>query len=171
MLYTPNGGRSWYPLEVDTPDPQLAIQTSEIASGDQVQFRVLASDGLYTTRADSPPIQVRNGMRRTAQTNEPAVVRRGQHDSQIRFGRTVRFARRDGILTSRANRRILVTSQQVVPKSRCMVLSSGRDQMDGCQGTVSSHRLIFVAGEDRLLLAARPEKVATKGGAEGCAAR
>ncbi|MBI4786759.1 MAG: hypothetical protein HY782_06915 [Chloroflexi bacterium] len=62
VLYTPNGGRSWYPLELDTSDSQLAIHTSEIASGDQVQFRVLASDGLNTTRADSPPIQVRNGI-------------------------------------------------------------------------------------------------------------
>jgi hypothetical protein len=62
VLYTPNGGKAWYPLEVDTTDPQLAIQTSEIASGDQVQFRVLASDGLNTTKADSPPIQVRNGI-------------------------------------------------------------------------------------------------------------
>ncbi|MBI5035391.1 MAG: hypothetical protein HZB51_33105 [Chloroflexi bacterium] len=62
VLYTPNGGKSWYPLDVDMTDTQLAIQTLEIANGDQVQFRVLASDGLNTTRADSPPIQVRNGI-------------------------------------------------------------------------------------------------------------
>jgi len=62
VLYTPDGGTSWYPLEIDTRQPQLTISTAQIANGDQVQFRVLATDGLNTTRADSPPIQVRNGM-------------------------------------------------------------------------------------------------------------
>ena len=57
VLYTPDGGKSWYPIELDTTNPQLALSTAEIASGDQIYFRVLASDGLNTTKAEVGPIR------------------------------------------------------------------------------------------------------------------
>lgn len=62
VLYTPNGGKSWYPIELDTTNPQLVLSAAEIASGDQVYFRVLASDGLNTTKAEVGPIRVVGGM-------------------------------------------------------------------------------------------------------------
>ncbi|MCX6028669.1 MAG: FHA domain-containing protein [Chloroflexi bacterium] len=62
VLYTPDGGESWYPVELDTPNPQLTLSTSEIASGDQVYFRIIGSDGLNTAKAEVGPIKVLGGI-------------------------------------------------------------------------------------------------------------
>jgi hypothetical protein len=60
VLYSPDGGSNWFPLSVNSQDPQLDLDTSEIAGGDKVFFRVLASDGLNTTQNDVGPINVPN---------------------------------------------------------------------------------------------------------------
>jgi hypothetical protein len=60
VQYSPDGGKSWFPLSVNTRDPQLDLDTSEIAGGDKVFFRVLASDGLNTTQGEVGPINVPN---------------------------------------------------------------------------------------------------------------
>jgi hypothetical protein len=60
VLYSPDGGNSWFPLSLNSQDPQLDLDTSEIAGGDKVFFRVLASDGLNTTQSEVGPINVPN---------------------------------------------------------------------------------------------------------------
>lgn len=58
--YSPNGGSDWFPLELDLEDTQYEIDTTEIAGGSNVTFRVLASDGFNTTQADVGPIEIPN---------------------------------------------------------------------------------------------------------------
>lgn len=58
VLYSPDGGTSWLPLDLDLSDSSLAVDTSEIAAGSQIYFRVLASDGLNTGAATVGPIAV-----------------------------------------------------------------------------------------------------------------
>lgn len=58
VMYTPDQGQHWYPLDVDTTDPQLAIDTNSLANGNQEYIRVLASDGYNTTQADVGPFTV-----------------------------------------------------------------------------------------------------------------
>lgn len=53
VLYSPDGGDSWIPLESDLNSSELAFDPSFLEPGDQYLFRVLASDGLRTTEAIS----------------------------------------------------------------------------------------------------------------------
>ncbi len=72
VLYTPDGGKTWYPMGVDMTESQLTFDTARIASGDWVSFRVLASNGLNTGQAESPPIRVPKQTR--AKTTLPTVT-------------------------------------------------------------------------------------------------
>ncbi|HKP51208.1 MAG TPA: hypothetical protein VJ183_01005 [Chloroflexia bacterium] len=56
--YSPNGREDWFPLELDLQGTQYIIDTSQIAGGDNVIFRVLASDGFHTAQAEVGPIKV-----------------------------------------------------------------------------------------------------------------
>jgi|GEM_PF-3349582 len=58
VLYSPDAGESWLPIDVDTQDAQCMVDTSRIDGGEGVTFRVLASDGVNTTEADVGPITV-----------------------------------------------------------------------------------------------------------------
>ena len=58
VQYSPDGGRSWLPLDFPTADTSLALDASRIQGGDDVRLRVLASDGLLTAAAEVGPIQV-----------------------------------------------------------------------------------------------------------------
>ena len=58
VLYSPDGGRAWAPLELDWPEPQYALDPAQITGGKQVFFRVLATDGLNTAQATVGPIEV-----------------------------------------------------------------------------------------------------------------
>ena len=58
--YSPNGGNDWFPLELDLQETQYRVNTADIAGGDNVLLRVLASDGFNTSQADVGPIKVPN---------------------------------------------------------------------------------------------------------------
>jgi hypothetical protein len=58
ILYSPDGGASWYPLAADSAASELSLDTSDLQPGDNVLFRVLASDGLNTTDETVGPITV-----------------------------------------------------------------------------------------------------------------
>lgn len=58
--YSPNGGSDWFPLELDLENTEYQINTPEVAGGDNVIFRVLASDGFNTTQADVGPVKIPN---------------------------------------------------------------------------------------------------------------
>lgn len=57
VLYSPDGS-SWMPLELGTAEAQLTVNASELAGGNNARIRVLASDGVNTTAADSAPFTV-----------------------------------------------------------------------------------------------------------------
>ncbi len=59
VLYSPDGGDSWLPVEVDTAMNECMVDTTKINGGNDVRFRVLATDGLNTTEMDVGPITVR----------------------------------------------------------------------------------------------------------------
>jgi hypothetical protein len=57
-MYSPDGGDTWYPLQVDSANPEFTIDTTELEAGTNVLFRVLASDGLNTTEDTVGPITI-----------------------------------------------------------------------------------------------------------------
>ena len=58
VLYSPDGGTRWLPIEMNTTSTEFAFDTREIASGGQILFRLLASDGFRTTEATAGPLTV-----------------------------------------------------------------------------------------------------------------
>ncbi|MDQ3927797.1 MAG: hypothetical protein M3328_01490, partial [Chloroflexota bacterium] len=58
IQYSPDGKKSWYPLEVGSHESAYTFSTDEILPGDQTYIRVLASDGFNTTSADVGPLVV-----------------------------------------------------------------------------------------------------------------
>jgi hypothetical protein len=59
VLYSPDDGQAWYPLDLEfEAGTEYALDTAEIAGGDRIRFRVLASDGLNTAQAEVGPITV-----------------------------------------------------------------------------------------------------------------
>jgi hypothetical protein len=64
VMYSPDNGTTWYPIDVDDTGDSFTFDTS-VLEGDQVLVRVLASDGLRTTIAQSAPITVEHGTPRT----------------------------------------------------------------------------------------------------------
>ena len=58
VLYSGDGGTKWLPIETNTTSTEFAFDTAEIASGDRVHFRVLASDGFRTGEASVGPLTV-----------------------------------------------------------------------------------------------------------------
>ena len=58
VLYSPDGGTRWLPIETNTDAPEFRFDTAEIRSGDQIRFRVLASDGFRTAEATTGSLTV-----------------------------------------------------------------------------------------------------------------
>ncbi|MBI2912720.1 MAG: hypothetical protein HYY03_02230 [Chloroflexi bacterium] len=58
VLYSPDGGASWVPIEVDTPASEFSFDVASLEPSQQGMFRVLASDGLKTTEETTPPVKV-----------------------------------------------------------------------------------------------------------------
>ncbi|HSE64807.1 MAG TPA: choice-of-anchor D domain-containing protein [Thermoanaerobaculia bacterium] len=58
VLYSPDNGSRWLPIETDSTATEFAFDTAEIAAGNQVLFRVVASDGFRTTEATAGPVTV-----------------------------------------------------------------------------------------------------------------
>ena len=57
-LYSPDGGESWLPLGVDIVESSVAFNAAQIEGGENVLFRVLASDGFHTTEQTIGPLHV-----------------------------------------------------------------------------------------------------------------
>ena len=72
-LYSADGGESWLPLTLDLTDTQFTFDGARIQGGDDVFFRVLASDGFHTTEQVVGPVTV---------TQRPAL----QVDDRVRLG-------------------------------------------------------------------------------------
>jgi len=58
VLTSPDNGATWVPVAVNLTVTQHAVESAELASGDQTLFRVLASDGLDTASATVGPLTV-----------------------------------------------------------------------------------------------------------------
>jgi hypothetical protein len=58
VLYSPDGGQSWRPIELDTTEQQLSFDTVSIQAGSQVYFRVVTTSGLSTGTATVGPISI-----------------------------------------------------------------------------------------------------------------
>jgi len=58
VLYSADGGTSWLPIETLTTATEFTFDTAEIGSGDQIRFRVIASDGFRTAEATVGPLAV-----------------------------------------------------------------------------------------------------------------
>lgn len=60
VLYSPDGGANWLPIEIDDTDLVFTFDTRDLA-GDEIMVRILASDGLNTTEATVDSITLANG--------------------------------------------------------------------------------------------------------------
>lgn len=58
IQYSPDGKKSWYPLDVGSRESKYTFSTDEILPSDQTYIRILASDGFNTTSADVGPLVV-----------------------------------------------------------------------------------------------------------------
>lgn len=58
LLYSSDNGVSWLPIAVDLTEPTYTFNPALIQGGDQVHFRVLASDGFNSSEAQQGPITV-----------------------------------------------------------------------------------------------------------------
>jgi hypothetical protein len=58
IQYSPDGKKTWFPLEVGSHDAEYTFSTDEILPGDQTYIRVMASDGFNTTSTDVGPLVV-----------------------------------------------------------------------------------------------------------------
>jgi len=58
VLYSNDGGTSWSPLAIDISGTSLDTNASHLSGSENAMFRVLASDGLNTTVADTGPVKV-----------------------------------------------------------------------------------------------------------------
>ncbi|HYM09581.1 MAG TPA: choice-of-anchor D domain-containing protein, partial [Bryobacterales bacterium] len=56
--YSPDGGASWLPLDVDVQQPQFDFDTAEIQAGAQTYFRVLGTNGVNTAAATVGPVTI-----------------------------------------------------------------------------------------------------------------
>jgi hypothetical protein len=56
--YSPDGKKTWYPLEVRSYETNYTFSTDEILPSDQTYIRVMASDGFSTSHADVGPLVV-----------------------------------------------------------------------------------------------------------------
>ena len=57
-LYSPDGGDSLLPLGIDITESSITFDPAQIEGGENVLFRVLASDGFYTTEQTVGPLNV-----------------------------------------------------------------------------------------------------------------
>ena len=57
-LYSPDGGESLLPLGVDIMESSVTFNAAQIEGGENVLFRVLASDGFHTTEQTIGPLNV-----------------------------------------------------------------------------------------------------------------
>jgi|GEM_PF-4535376 len=67
ILYSPDGKKSWLPLQVGSHETEYTFSTDEILPSDQTYVRILASDGFNTAHADVGPLVI------PAQPNSPSL--------------------------------------------------------------------------------------------------
>ncbi|HMN30033.1 MAG TPA: hypothetical protein PKE45_17910, partial [Caldilineaceae bacterium] len=58
VLYSPDQGATWLTLATSLTQTQYAVNSQELAGGNNAIIRVMASDGFNTHTVDSPPFQV-----------------------------------------------------------------------------------------------------------------
>jgi hypothetical protein len=58
ILYSADGKKSWYPLEVGSHESAYTFSTDEILPSDQTYIRIMASDGFNTNSAEVGPLVV-----------------------------------------------------------------------------------------------------------------
>ncbi len=58
VLYSNDGGASWLPVGVDVPDTTWTFNAARINGGENVLFRVLATDGFHTGEQTVGPVNV-----------------------------------------------------------------------------------------------------------------
>lgn len=58
VLYSPDGGESWFPIAFDIEGTDLVVDSRGWAGGERAQIRVLATDGFNTAVAESALFQV-----------------------------------------------------------------------------------------------------------------
>src|SRR5207245_10749889 len=62
VQYSADGGNSWIPLQVASPNTSLRVDARELAGGSQCLIRVIASDGLRCAIATSAAFVVPNSV-------------------------------------------------------------------------------------------------------------
>ena len=58
LLYSFDNGTTWLPIVIDLAEPTYTFSPALIQGGDQVHFRVVASDGFNSSEAQEGPITV-----------------------------------------------------------------------------------------------------------------
>ena len=86
VLYSADGGESWFPLTFDFTDAQFTFDGAQIQGGGDVFFRVLASDGFHTSEQVVGPVTV---------TQRPVL----QVDDRVRLGSAAAGQPAEGFVT------------------------------------------------------------------------
>jgi hypothetical protein len=55
VMVSANGGATWSPVTVDWPEQSIEVRRSDVPIGPELLVRVVASDGLHSAMAISPP--------------------------------------------------------------------------------------------------------------------
>lgn len=58
LVYSPDNGSSWIPVDLDLAASESTIQTAEMAAGSQILIRVIASDGFDNAIATVGPLTI-----------------------------------------------------------------------------------------------------------------
>ena len=58
LLYSSDNGTTWLPIVIDLTEPTHTFSPALIQGGDEVHFRVIASDGFHSSEAQAGPITV-----------------------------------------------------------------------------------------------------------------
>jgi hypothetical protein len=74
VLYSHDGKKTWFPLEVGSNESEYTFSTDEILPSDQTYIRVAASDGFNTTSTDVGPLVVPKQPNSPGSPSSPGTV-------------------------------------------------------------------------------------------------
>jgi hypothetical protein len=101
IFYTPDDGRSWFPVASGVQGNAYAVDTSSLPGGDAARVRVIATDGFHTSQDDS------DGTFVAARNPPEAYITLPQADTSFSSGEIILF---EGDATDLEDDMILDTS-------------------------------------------------------------
>ncbi|NOK61905.1 MAG: hypothetical protein GFH27_549289n400 [Chloroflexi bacterium AL-W] len=84
VFYSRDGGMSFQPVQMNTGNTSIAVDTTRLGGGNAI-FRVIASDGVQSAQADSPPFTMAN------KPPQPNILTPGA-GTTVQYGQLVNFS-------------------------------------------------------------------------------